>query len=170
MTPATIIAEARADGITVALAPDGGLRFKGPRAATDKWLPVLRQTKPAIVALLTSPGRPKWDATDWLAFFDERAGILEYDGGLPRHEAEARAWEACIAEWLTQNPVCSVPGRCRTCGDSSAQEPLLPYGTTETGHTWLHRGCWSAWYDARKLEAVAALKALGVNAKTETKL
>jgi hypothetical protein len=29
---------------------------------------------------------------DLLDLYEERAAIMEYDGGLPRHEAEARAW------------------------------------------------------------------------------
>lgn len=34
-----------------------------------------------------------WDEEDWQAAFDERAGILEYDGGWPRPEAERLARE-----------------------------------------------------------------------------
>lgn len=34
-----------------------------------------------------------WDEADWQAAFDERAGILEYDEGLPRAEAERLARE-----------------------------------------------------------------------------
>ena len=30
-----------------------------------------------------------WTEEDWQALFDERAGIMEFDGGLPRAEAEA---------------------------------------------------------------------------------
>jgi hypothetical protein len=32
-----------------------------------------------------------WDEEDWQAAFDERAAILEYDGGFPRAEAERLA-------------------------------------------------------------------------------
>jgi hypothetical protein len=32
-----------------------------------------------------------WTAEDFRAFFNERAAIMEYDGGLLRHEAETRA-------------------------------------------------------------------------------
>jgi hypothetical protein len=32
-----------------------------------------------------------WNEEDWRAAFNERAGILEYDGGLPRSEAERQA-------------------------------------------------------------------------------
>jgi hypothetical protein len=34
-------------------------------------------------------------ADDWQAFFDERAGITEFDGGLSRAEAEAQALACC---------------------------------------------------------------------------
>ena len=40
--------------------------------------------------------------------------------------------------------------------------PLLPYGVEPTGHAWLHSRCWEAWHAARKREAAAALKAMGV--------
>ena len=50
--------------------------------------------------------RPKtvWSAEDWQVFFDERAGIVEFDGGLPRPEAEAQAFAYCVDEWLSRNP------------------------------------------------------------------
>ena len=32
-----------------------------------------------------------WTEEDWQALFDERAGIMEFDGGLPRKEAETAA-------------------------------------------------------------------------------
>jgi hypothetical protein len=32
-----------------------------------------------------------WDEEDWQAFYDERAGIMEYDAGFPRAKAEALA-------------------------------------------------------------------------------
>lgn len=34
-------------------------------------------------------------------FFEERAGILEYDGGYPRSQAEALAWEE-VQHYLTR--------------------------------------------------------------------
>jgi hypothetical protein len=49
----------------------------------------LRSAKPAIVAYLR--GLACWDEDDWSAFYDERAAIMEFDGGLPRAEAEASA-------------------------------------------------------------------------------
>jgi hypothetical protein len=65
-----------------------------------------------------------WSAVDWLAFFDERAGIAEFDGGLPR--AEAQAFTCCVVEWLNRNPERSSPGYCLSCGDRAhADDPLL---------------------------------------------
>lgn len=34
---------------------------------------------------------------DRLDDYEERAAIMEFDGGLPRHEAEARAWREVFA-------------------------------------------------------------------------
>jgi hypothetical protein len=43
-------------------------------------------------------------------------------------------------------------------------DPLVPYGVEPAGHVWLHSRCWEAWHAARKREAAAALKAMGVEA------
>lgn len=103
-----------------------------------------------------------WDATDWRAYYDERAGIVEFDGGYSRAEAEVRAWECCIAEWLNLNPVHSEPGRCLACSESGALGAPVPYGTENAGHDWLHGRCWPSWYEARKAEATAALVVMGL--------
>src|SRR5262249_44224326 len=69
----------------------------------------LSQHKAEIVAVLR-PGRD--GAEDWQVFFDERAGIIEFDGGLSHAEAEAKAFDCCVVEWLNRNPAPSPPGRC----------------------------------------------------------
>jgi hypothetical protein len=46
-------------------------------------------------------------------------------------------------------------------------EALMPYGTTTTGHAWLHGECWPDWLAARKAEAAAALMAMGIKPATE---
>jgi hypothetical protein len=125
-------------------------------------LALLSRHKPGIVTWLR-PGRDGWAAKDWQAFFDERAGIAEFDGGLPRKEAEARAFACCVVEWLNRNFLRSPPGRCVACGSGDrAHDALLPHGTEPTGHAWLHSRCWPAWYAVRKAEAVAALAAIGI--------
>jgi hypothetical protein len=160
MTPAAIIADARGDGLILSLGPSGGLRFEGPRSAAARWVPILRDAKRGIIAHLSRAQRSPWDAEDWRAFFDERAAILEFDGGRPRDEAEVTAMQCCVAEWLRQNPVRSEPGRCLACGETGRREPLVPFGTPQ--HAWLHARCWPAWYDASKAGAEAALVAFWI--------
>jgi len=36
--------------------------------------------------------------SDLLDAYEERAAIMEYDGGLPRHEAEALAWKEVFGD------------------------------------------------------------------------
>jgi hypothetical protein len=127
-------------------------------------LDTLSRHKAEIVALLR-PGRDGWSAEDWLGFFDERAGVIEFDCELPPAEAEAQAFACCAVEWLSRNPECSPAGRCLGCGDREyAHDPLLPYGTETNGHVWLHSRCWPAWYEARQAKAVSALTAMGISA------
>ncbi len=128
------------------------------RAALD----LLSRHKSGIVALLRL-GSDGWSAEDWQVFFDERAGIGEFEGGLLRPEAEARAFACCAAEWLNHNFARSPPGSCLVCGGAdSRHDALLPCGIETTGHVRLHSLCWGAWYGARKVKAVAALATMGV--------
>ena len=45
---------------------------------------------------LLRPAQP-WVSEDWLAFYDEKVGIAEYDHGLSRQEAEKRAMSTASA-------------------------------------------------------------------------
>ncbi|MFZ1885531.1 MAG: hypothetical protein WAU53_18520 [Rhodoplanes sp.] len=55
--------------------------------------------------------------------------MAEFDGGLPREEAEARAFACCVVEWLNRIPMRSRPWHCLGCGGREhAHDPLLPYG------------------------------------------
>jgi hypothetical protein len=131
-------------------------------------LDMLRRHKAGVVELLRRGLRVRycrWSTEDWQLFFDERAGIAEFDGGLSRAEAEASAFTHCIAEWLNRNPMHSPPGRCFGCGRcESSHDRLLPVGIGSAGEVWLHSGCSSAWYAGRKAEAIAALAAMGIRA------
>jgi hypothetical protein len=130
-------------------------------------LDAVSRHKAEIVALLR-PRRDGWSDSDWRAFFEERAGIAEFDGGTPRREAEAHAFACCVLEGLNRNPARSFPDRCLGCGQADlAQDPLLPFGTESTGHAWLHSRCWPAWHVRRKAESVAALSVMGIMLPTE---
>ena len=103
MTPAAIIQQATADGVSLALSPAGTIKATGARGAIARWLPLIREHKPAILATLK-------DVTNGLEAFEERAAIIEFDGGLPRAEAELLGWEQVQAlmqrlsalEWLAR--------------------------------------------------------------------
>ena len=56
MTPAAIIAQAAADGVRLGLSSVGTIKATGDQAAVSRWLPVLRDHKPAIVAALQKTG------------------------------------------------------------------------------------------------------------------
>lgn len=96
MSAAQALRAARAAGIKVMLDGDG-LLLEADAEPPRPILRVLKTHKPEIMALLR-PGDDGWSAADWQAFFDERAAILEFDGGLPRAEAEARAFACCVAK------------------------------------------------------------------------
>jgi hypothetical protein len=125
-------------------------------------LDLLSRHKAGIVTLLRLADEG-WSAEDWQVFFGERAGIAEFDGGLSRGQAEARAFACCTVEWLKRNPMRSPPGRCLGCGrGDQAHDQALPYGVESAGDAWLHSRCWPAWYAGRKVEAVKALGATGI--------
>jgi hypothetical protein len=161
MTAAQFLKTARAAGLELEV--DGAqLALKAATKPPAEVLEALSRNKTEIIALLRR-GPDGWSAEDWLAFFDERAGIAEFDGGLPRQEAEARAYICCITEWLNRNFVHSPPGRCLLCGEiEHASDPLLPIGTEHIGHAWLHSRCWPAWHASRRAEAAAALAKMGI--------
>jgi hypothetical protein len=161
MSAAEALKAARGAGIQLGIDGDDlVLEASAPPPAAV--LDALSRHKAEIVVLLHT-GRDGWSAEDWQVFFDERAGIVEFDGGKPRPEAEAQAFAYCVVEWLNRNPEHSPAGRCLQCGDREhVHDPLLPYGVETTGHAWLHGRCWPAWYARRKAEAVAALAAMGI--------
>jgi hypothetical protein len=161
MSAAEALKAARAAGLRLGIDGDD-LVLEASAPPPPPVLNLLSRHKASIVALLR-PGCDGWSAEDWQVFFDERAGIAEFDVGLPRLDAAARAFACCIVEWLNRNPMRSPPGRCLGCGGQDyAHDPLLPYGLETTGNVWLHSHCWPAWYATREAEAIAALEAMGI--------
>src|SRR5829696_10412393 len=53
---------------------------------------------------VTSPTRDSWTAAEWQAYFDERAAMREYEGGLSRPEAERLAFDDTVQHWLSTHP------------------------------------------------------------------
>lgn len=118
----------------------------------------------------SAPRRSTWDAEDWQAHFDERAGIAEHDGGLPRADAERQAFECCVVEWQWRNPPpASGPERCAQCSEPLGEDGL-PFLTGDGGHVWLHAGCHGDWTARRRAEAVAALAGHGLTPPNGTEV
>ncbi|MBL8666334.1 MAG: hypothetical protein JNM48_02595 [Rhodospirillales bacterium] len=161
MSASQALHAARAAGVELHLDGDD-LVLKASAPPPPEVLDLLSRHKAEILPLLR-PGGGGWSSDDWQTFYDERAGIAEFDGGLTRADAEARAFACCVGKWLDRNPATSTQRRCLACGGGDhAHDPLLPHGTDVTGHVWLHSGCWPAWYARRNAEAVAALAAIGI--------
>jgi hypothetical protein len=163
MTAVEALNAARAAGVDLRV--DGNsLILQAAAPPPTEVIDLLSRYKPALVALLR-PGTDGWTADDCQAFFVERAAIAEFDGGLPRREAEVRAFRACVVEWLNHNPVRSAPEHCCWCGGAErSAEVLLPFGVAPTGHAWLHSGCWQPWREHRQEQAIDFLQALGIAA------
>ncbi len=163
MSAAEAIRMAEANGIRLGIAGTD-LILDADREPGPRVLDAIRRHKAGIVALLTTPGSD-WSAEDWRAYFDERVGTAEHDGGLSRADAEQRAYECCMAEWLWQRPPpASGPERCAHCAEPLGEPGRdgLPYLTGDGGHTWLHSGCHGDWTAQRRAEAVAALASHGL--------
>ena len=119
MSAVQALKAARGAGVRVRIDGDA-LTLGADAAPPSAVLDLLSRHKAGVVALLRK-GSDGWSGEDWRTFFDERAGIAEFDGGLPRHKAEARAFACCVAEWLNRNPMRSPPGRCVGCGGSGTR-------------------------------------------------
>ena len=161
MSPIAALKAARAAGVQLRI-EGNDLVLEASAAPPTAVLDLLSLNKAGVIRMLR-PGADGWSAEEWHAFFDERAGIVEFDGALSRWQAEECSFASCVVEWLNRNPVSSGPGRCLGCADSDrAHDPLLPYGIETSGLAWLHRRCWPTWHEGRKADALTALAAMGI--------
>jgi hypothetical protein len=164
MNAAEVIMEAQAVGIQIWIDGDDVV-LNAEAKPSPGILELLSRNKPAILNWLR-PGADGWSAKDWRNYFDRYANVTEFNRGLPRVQAEARALSCCIGEWLERNPIRSPPGRCDLCGESN--DLLLPFLTGSSlenpGHTWLHDKCSRVWHQKRRATAVSALLAMGIRA------
>ncbi len=155
---------ARENGIRLGVA-GADLILDADREPAPGVLETIRRHKAGIVALLTAP-EGDWTAEDWRVFYDERAGINESDGGLPRPGAEAHAFECCLVEWLNRHPQHSDPSRCAWCEkpEETVTGIVIPFGNDAHGHVWLHHQCWKPWMQNRREDAISALATTGIRA------
>lgn len=152
---------AQENGIRLGVA-GADLILDAEREPAPAVLEAIRRHKEGIVALLGA-ARDEWTVEDWRAFFDERAGIAEFDGGQSRERAEAMAFECCVVEWMNRHPYRTDPGRWAACGDPDrAGHTVVPFGTERHGHAWLHPECRMEWHRERQEHATRALVAVGL--------
>lgn len=167
MTPAQALRTARGAGVEVALDGDD-LVLEAASPPPDSVVRALSDHKAQIIDMLR-PGDDGWSAQDWHIYFDERAGIAEFDGGQTREQAEATAFECCIVEWLNRYPCRSDPGVCAACcAPDRSGTTVVPFGTEGHGHTWLHPECWADWYEERRQQARQFLFVLGIKSHVAT--
>jgi hypothetical protein len=107
---------------------------------------------------------PHWGAEEWRCFFDERAGIRQFDGSMAKEQAEREAYGDTVAEYLNRVPppvissdTCRVCGRILECRHGNVIAVLEP-----GRHVWLHRECHKHYLHARHDEAATALAAMGL--------
>ena len=150
-------------GATIEPAGDRLILRAGLTAVPADLIIRILQTKAELLdTLAAAPTHQECEAEDWQAFYDERAGILEFDCGFPRPAAEAQAFEACTIEWLNRSPAPSSTGRCAWCGHPSrCDADVLPCRTGP--HTWLHSECWPSWQVERQAKAAEALASMGIH-------
>jgi hypothetical protein len=161
-----IIAAARAVGVTLSI-DDDSLLLRSDRPPPQEVIGALSRHKSEVIDFLRLDCSG-WSAQAWHAFFRDRAAAA-FDGGLPRQEAETRAFGACVVECLNRNPLCSAPDRCCWCGGGERKgNVLLPFGTERAGHAWMHSGCWRPWHERRQTQAIAFLRALGIAVPIES--
>lgn len=113
MTTATeLVTDLQSRGVTLCACGEDLLYDAPAGVMTLELKAELARRKPELLALLRQPGRwGRWAAAlvrlvttdpdrraDLMELFDERAGIYEYEGNLPREEAERRALRRLLAE------------------------------------------------------------------------
>jgi len=129
MSAVQALGTARAAGIHIEVDGDD-LLLEAPAPPPAAVLDALSRHKAEIVRILR-PVKDGWSAEDWRLYFEERAAVAEFDGGLPRDKAEVQAFECCVVKWLDLHPAPSAPGHCACCGRSESHAPV-PFGTPET--------------------------------------
>lgn len=85
------------DGFELTLLPSGGLAVSPASKLTDAHRNALREHKEEIVKALVEPSKLPGNAFDREAF-EERAAIMEHDGGMSRTDAEAHATACMVSD------------------------------------------------------------------------
>jgi hypothetical protein len=107
------------------------------------------------------------EAASWRCFLEEKVDLVERVRGLPRLEAMREAHKIVLMEWLNRQPIgapAAPNNRCAWCGElETGAGDLTPHGINARGVAWLHPDiCWRLWREKRRVDAVAALREMGI--------
>lgn len=118
MTPAAIIHGALSDGLTLTLTPVGTIKVAGPVVALERWAPVIRGHKPAVIEALRAPPAPLTTDEEqairaWLAHIGEidPVAIAEV---MARCQRDPRALAYTLGQ-ASEVPAPPGPVRCADC-------------------------------------------------------
>jgi hypothetical protein len=93
MTPADILTQAAAAGLTIILEAPDRLRLRGPSDARERWLPEVRVHKAALLELLTAPEAPDPDPPCWRWLVTHAPGdVRSHSFCPPATLAQVRTW------------------------------------------------------------------------------
>ncbi|HLF97868.1 MAG TPA: hypothetical protein VI457_12070 [Methylococcaceae bacterium] len=104
----SLLRSLQAQGLRLSLEADGRLRVGPSTALTPSLRALIQASKPQLAQALAHTataahgppqGRPCPDPQDVAEFYEERAGILEHDAGLSRHQAETEALRLAVARF-----------------------------------------------------------------------
>jgi hypothetical protein len=100
-----MIAAVRALGGEVKLGNPGRLKVIAPAPLPNRLIEQLRAAKPDLLSLLATPEPQTAPRDTWADAEEERAAIVEYDGGAPK------AWAEALARLDPNKPPGDVPPR-----------------------------------------------------------
>jgi len=127
---------------------------------------LLCRHKTHVIALLLSSDHG-WSHEDWRAYFDERAGIAEYDGKLSRGKAEALAFGCCVLKWLELTFRCPEPRHCKCVGNPPSD---LSFGPEVTGWISPTSRCRRVWQTEAWCAAFDFLEKNGIEPARDRRL
>ena len=134
MRVAKIIQMAHMAGISI-FVEGTTLLLQADTAPPGSILDAIKMNKARIIACLSAE-KSIWSNSDWVEYFEERAAIAEYDGGLSRAEARSIAFDCCIKEWLNQNQLCDFNQYSQAedaLREMGLNSPSLSYFTNDFG-------------------------------------
>ena len=108
-----------------------------------------------------------WSAQDWRIYYEERAGILEYDGQLTRAEAERVAYSTTLAIWMdAHRPPSADMNDCAWCHRVNQRAVLVACLARSGGHYAAHDTCLPKLLESMRERGIAALATFGIKSPT----